>query len=185
MNQELKSKNRETIDGIKSSWFCVHGSLLGQSLFEVIFAMGLVSIILIAIVALSTGSIRNSTYSKNNVVVTQEAQTGTEWLRSERDKCWVTQTSPACTGFITRSSASGTTWCLNNLNWSSPGACSTSSYITGTLYQRQVVLTSKDNFPSTPDGVIDTVEAVVVVTWVDSQGTHEVRNQTSYTDWRR
>lgn len=157
---------------------------IGQSLFEVVFALGLVSVILIAIVALSTGSIRNSTYTKNNVLVTQEAQTGTEWLRSERDGGWDL--------FKGKATALGKTWCISDLDWNSANSCGASQYINGTLYKRQVILTTADRFPGggsvptpTPDGIIDTIDAVVVVTWTDSQGTHEVKNQTSYTDWRR
>ncbi len=157
-----------------------HMSFCGQSLFEVVFALGLVSVILIAIVGLSTGSIRNSTYTKNNVLVTQEAQTGTEWLRSQRDADW--------NAFKGHATLGGKTWCISSLDWSTANPCGAAQYITGTQYKRQVTLWTKDNFPpppAPPDTIVDTVDAEVVVTWIDSQGTHEVKNQTSYTDWRR
>ena len=159
----------------------------GQSLFEIVFALGIAAIILIAMAGLATTTLRNSTFSTDNATATQLASQATEWLRSERDACWTTQTDSSgivlCTGFATRALTTGRTWCLSTLSWpGSSGGCSSSSLVTGTNYTRSVVLTSKD-----ADAIpgIDTVDAKVVVSWTDSQGTHDVTNQASYTDWRR
>lgn len=156
----------------------------GQSLFEVIFALGIASIVLVAIVALSSSSVRNSTYSKNSIEATQLAQQATEWLRGQRDKCWDTQTTPSCTGFVTRSNASGITWCIPDLTtWpASSGPCTASQQVTGTIFTRSVVLTSRDLDGNT---VTDAVDADVIVSWTDPQGTHDSKNHARFTDWRR
>jgi len=40
----------------------------GQSLFEVLFSIAIISIILIALVSLVAGSVRNSDFSQNNAL---------------------------------------------------------------------------------------------------------------------
>jgi Tfp pilus assembly protein PilV len=153
----------------------------GQSLFEVIFALGIAAIILVAMAGLSVSTLRNSTFSTDSATATQLASQATEWLRSQRDACWTT--NAPCVGFVTRASSvgAGTTWCLSTLNWpGTAGACG--PQVTGTNYTRSVLLKSRDA-DSVPG--IDTVDAEVTVSWTDSQGIHDIKNNASYTDWRR
>jgi type II secretory pathway pseudopilin PulG len=150
--------------------------LKGQSLFEVIFALGIAAIILLAMATLSASTLRNSTFSTDNAAATQLATQATEWLRSERDKDWTT--------FAGRANALGKIWCLPSLTWpGAPGSCSTP--VDGTIYIRTVTLKSVDAFPSPGDGVIDTINAEVSISWNNAQGTHDVKNNASFTDWRR
>ncbi len=145
----------------------------GQSLFEVIFALGIASLILVAAIALTTSSLRSSTFSKNSLVATQLAQQASEWLRSERDSDWVS--------FSARASATGTTWCLVDTSWPVvTGACS--GTMSGTIFSRSATLTSRD---TNNDTIIDSIDADVSVSWEDGQGTHTSKNQTTLTDWRR
>jgi len=72
------------------------------------------------------------------------------------------------------------TWCLNNLSWTIPGACSGSSQITGTPFTRNA------NFViTTPIPGKTLVEASVIVSWTDSGGNHQVKSATSFSDWRQ
>jgi len=57
----------------------------GQSLFEVMFAVGIAALVMIAIVSLSTRSVKNSDFSKNNALATKYAQEGIEIVRQRRD----------------------------------------------------------------------------------------------------
>src|SRR3989304_3557712 len=91
----------------------------GQSFFEVVLALALVSIILIALVTLATISVRSATFSRNKNLATRFSQEAIEWLRGQRDTGW--------SDFFARSSPSGATWCLSTLNWSHPGDCSSES----------------------------------------------------------
>lgn len=148
----------------------------GQSLFEVIFALGIAAIILLAMASLASSTLRNTTFSTDNATSTQLAQEATEWLRNERDTQWDT--------FAARGSSAGRVWCLTSLTWpSASGVCS--GPVTGTLYTRSVILKSVDAYPTTPDGIIDTINAEITVSWNDSKGTHTIKNNASYTDWRK
>jgi Tfp pilus assembly protein PilV len=145
----------------------------GQSLFEVIFALALASIVLVAIVSLSVTSIRNSTYSKNSVQATQLAQETTEWLRGQRDVDWA--------AFLARANSAGRQWCISSLAWpSASGSCGPS--VPNTVFTRSITLTSGD---IDGNSIIDTVDADIIVSWTDSQGTHDSRNRARFTDWRR
>lgn len=160
MNLKLKTNNLER----------------GQSLFEVVLALGVMTAITIGIVSLTVISIRNASFSKNKTLAGRFAQEATEWLRSERDYNFNT--------FIGHvPGTSSVTYCLPSLPtnhiWPASGACSSSNYITGTILLRKVVLTK-----STPSGKT-IIEADVVVSWNDAQGYHEVRSATSFTDWRQ
>lgn len=132
-------------------------NIRGQSLFEIIFAVAIAALIMTAVVVLSTDSVRNSSFSRNQTLASRLAQEAHEWLRSERDSDWTT--------FAGRV---GTT-CLGALSWS--GSCA----VTGTPFSREVTLTLIN--PTT-------VEADIIVSWTDGQGTHEVRSVTRLTDWR-
>jgi Tfp pilus assembly protein PilV len=63
-------------------------NIKGQSMFEVIFAIGIAAIVLIALVAVSTASLRNSTFSKDNARASKLAQECVEYLRELRDEDW-------------------------------------------------------------------------------------------------
>jgi len=145
----------------------------GQSLFEVVFALGIAAIILIAIATLATSSVRNSNFSKESVTGTRLAQEVTEWLRQERDRDW--------SAFAARANAIGRTWCISALSWpGTSGGCG--ALVPGTNFTREITLTSKD---LDSNSVIDAVDAVIVIKWDDAKGTHSVTNQTLYTVWRR
>lgn len=138
----------------------------GQSLFEVVTALGVITIIVVALVALASSSIHNSNFSKDKSLATRYSQEATEWLRGERDTNWEI--------FSTR--AATPTWCLPSLSWAeaSVGSCS-DDYISNTLFQRQVSFNTTD---------AKTIEVSVVVSWEDSKGLHEVASATTLTDWR-
>jgi type II secretory pathway pseudopilin PulG len=138
----------------------------GQSLFEVLFAIGVVSIILVGVISLTTSSIRNASFSNNNAVAAKYAQEATEWLREQRDSGW-----SVFVGY------SGGAACMGTLDWTAP-----SCLIPGTTFERRRTLTASD---ADGDGTDDTVETLVVVSWSDSQGTHEARSVTRLTNWRR
>ncbi len=150
---------------------------LGYSLYEVIVVLGVVSLVLIGIVSLATRSIRNSSFSQNNAMASKYAQEAIEWLRQERDKSW--------DNFYSKASSSGNIYCLRNLNsWPSPSpnGCGINDFIEGTnnFYRESTLsLVSIDGPSST------IVNALVVVRWNDSQGTHSVRSATTFTYWNR
>ena len=59
-------------------------------MFEVIFAIGIAAIVLIALVSVSTTSLRNSTFAKDNAKASKLAQECVEHVRELRDADWAT-----------------------------------------------------------------------------------------------
>lgn len=145
----------------------------GQSLFEVVIAIGVAALILVAIVSLSTTSLRNATFAKNNAVATKFAQEGNEWIRQQRDVGW--ETLRANTNKV----------CLGTLSWSATCAIDTvfsrSLQFICKIYNPATGNTSNDALCSVATNVID---SYVTVSWIDGQGTHKVNSVTTLTRWR-
>lgn len=143
----------------------------GQSLFEVIVAVGLVSVIMVALLSLSTVGVRNSSFSRNNVIATKYVQEATEWIRSERDTDW--------NDFVTHVGVTK----LGGLDWSN-----LNTKIGSTAFSRSVKFTCKYDDGSGPVNkacnLANLIDVEVTVTWQDSQGTHEVKSLSNLTRWR-
>lgn len=145
----------------------------GQSLFEVVLALSIISLIIFGVVILATASIRNSDFSRNKALATRYSQEATEWLRGQRDADW--------TIFLANSDAAGKTWCVNLepiTGWGTQGICASASFIGTTIFKREVILTT-----ITVNGE-NAVEAKVKVYWDDSQGYHEINSVTDFTNFR-
>ena len=138
----------------------------GQSIFEIVLAVGFISIVLFALVSLMVQTQRNTSSSKNRADGSRLVQEATEWLRSERDSDW---------GAFYGRTAGNTTWCLNALGWTTSSACS--GNMTDKPFRREVSFTRDIADPNT-------VRADVLVRWSDSQGNHEIRAATHFTNWR-
>jgi len=140
----------------------------GQSLFEVVLALAIAALIIIAIVALATISIRNANFSRNQSLATRYAQEAIEWLRGQRDEDW--------DAFATR--ALTPLWCLKSLSWTGVttiGECGSSDFISDTIFKREVSFTIFD---------ASSIDTEVKVYWEDAQGLHETKTVTTFTDWR-
>ena len=153
----------------------------GQSLFELMVAIAISALIIVALVSLTTNSIQNSTFSRNKARASTYAQQATEWLRGERNNNIDT--------FIAKVQAAGLIKiCLNSLP-STIGSlvistCSSGTTITETVFQRDVVFTiTSDTAPNL--SVKEILNADVTVSWTDSGGIHKVTNATSFSDWRQ
>lgn len=140
----------------------------GQSLFEVVFAVGISALIITAIVALATNSIANSTFSRNSALAGRFVQESIEWLRGQRDSDWEL--------FLDR--AQVTTWCLPSLDWNSAlvGTCADATILTNSIFKREINFTVVD---------VGNIELKAKVYWTDGKGLHEVSAVTNFTDWRR
>jgi hypothetical protein len=141
----------------------------GQSLFEVVLALALSTLIIVALVSLVSNSIRNSTYSRNKTYATRHTQEATEWLRGERDGDWDV--------FSTNLLFCPTpphVQCLDTLAWGNCGTCGETEFVNN-IFKREI---------SFSDIETDSVTIEVTTYWTDSQGIHEVRSNTILTDWR-
>ena len=139
----------------------------GQSLFEVVVAVGVFALVIAAIVGLSTSSIRNTTFSRNNSLATRYSQEAVEWLRTQRDTDWVS--------FHAKAISVPPTYCLKELSWADIGDCGALDAIPETSLFRQVDFS---------DVTATSVTATITTYWTDSQGLHQVEVSTEFTDWR-
>ena len=155
----------------------------GQSIFEVLVAIAVISSVLVALVGYVSTALKNSTFSKNISNGTRFTEEAIEWLRSERDASWVQ--------FKARAQASGT-YCLStsplsSSSWVSTGACAAAQYIAGTIFRRQVTFTCFVSPPtSTPcsNVAVTTIQAQVNTYFIDGQGTHNSSSTTYLTNWK-
>lgn len=140
-------------------------NIKGQSLFEVVVALAMATLIVVSVVVLATLSIKSSTFSKAKTMAARYGQETIEWLRGQRDNNWKTFTEMTL----------ASTRCMVTLDdWGTIGPCSEDQVITGTKFQREV------KFPVNEDGI----EARVFVSWNDSSGFHQTQTSTIFTDWR-
>lgn len=139
-------------------------------MFEVVLAIFIMALIITGVVVLSTGSILNSTFSKNKTLAGRYGQEATEWLRNERDIDFA--------AFIAKVPTS--VYCLDSdiLSWTNEGNCGNNEFVTGTIFKRELILTSSSIMGK------NVIEATVYVYWNDAKGYHEVRSVTNFTDRR-
>lgn len=141
----------------------------GQSLFEVVFAIGISALVIITVVVLAANSVANSTFSKNKALAGRFVQEATELLRGERDADWDNFYSDAATG----------TWCLPSSEWSSalPRSCGDNDTLSANpIFKREIEFVRVDS---------GNVKTTIRVFWQDGRGLHEVSSVTNFTDWRR
>ncbi|MBU0998197.1 hypothetical protein KJ570_01535 [Patescibacteria group bacterium] len=141
-------------------------NILGQSLMEVVLALGLITLIMVTVVAAASISITNSSFSKNQTFSTRLSETTLEWLRGERDNSW--------DDFSQR--AESLTWCLPELNWDTANSrnCNSEEYISDTFLKREVDFSLVDQ---------STIEVTVRIYWIDAGGYHEINSSTYLTNW--
>lgn len=143
----------------------------GQSLFEVVVAVGISALVVTGIVFLASNSIQNSSFSRDKTLASLYVQQATEWLRKERD-----QNTNVFESKATFDQSNDVTYCLNDLEWpNSPGACSSGAVIGGdTKFIRRIT------FPACSPCTANLVEVNVTVAWKDSKGDHDVSSSTNF-----
>ncbi len=148
----------------------------GQSLFELVVAIGISALIIVVLVSLTSNALQNASFAKNESLAGTYAQEATEWLRGQRDTNINTFETNVSSSFdIAR--------CFNTLSWGEIDECEAGETITGTPFTRQITFTSKNVVVGSVTKTI--VGASVTVSWTDSKGLHEVTNATDFADWRQ
>ena len=142
-------------------------------MFELVVAIGLVSLILLALVGLATVSVRNASYSRNQAAAARLGQEAIEWMRSERDRGW--------NDFVSQVSLNPVR-CIKTTDWDQDrvGKCQEGDQLNGMFYREAGFTTADIN----GDSFFDRVEVLVTVYWTDSRGYHEIKNSIYYTDWK-
>lgn len=145
----------------------------GQSLFEVVVAIAVSALIVVTLVSVTSNSIQNSSFSKNKSLAATYAEQVSEWIRSQRD---------TNIDFLVAEATSGGTFCLPDLSWpDSASDVSSCTAISNTPFTRSVSL----SVYSDPGSGKNIISSDVLVTWQDSQGMHEVADDTILVDLRQ
>ncbi len=139
----------------------------GQSLFEVVVAIGIVSGILVGIISLATHSVNNSIFSRDKSQAQVYTQEALEWLRGQRDMGW--------DSFASHSNGSGITWCMDNLAWGNSGPCGSNETISSTNFRRQAELKTES-----PDEIFITVSTI----WESGGRSHKAQASTKLNNWK-
>lgn len=158
----------------------------GQSLFELVLAIGVSALMIIVVVSLVNNAVQSANFSRNQTLATRYAETASEWLRGQRDS--------NITTFLANAGSPPASWCLKDVpltdtSWNQHSACGSTDVVSGTIFTRQVDFsTSLIPFPTPPAAPTTSktvVNATVVVSWNDSKGSHTITNATQFTDWRQ
>lgn len=147
----------------------------GSTLVEVLIAVALAVVVVVAMISLGVTSQRNANFSKNQVIATNLSKQGVEIARSIRDeqsrvesitqcslnntwdKLWADKVINLCGGTKFKVTASGGLWVLEK---------NTTPETLYSIFKRQVEITDDVNFAS-----LKTVK--VTTTWEDSTGSHQ------------
>lgn len=145
-------------------------------MFELVVAIAISALIIVAIASLVTNSIRNANFSRDNALATSYAQNTIEWLRVQRDS--------DITAFMQKVSLNDpapTTYCFVDLNWDISTACGDAQVIQNTPFKREGVFTL-----TTDSGTGKTIiQTDISVSWQDGTQLHEVTTSTDFTDPRQ
>lgn len=106
----------------------------GQSLFEVVVAIALISIIITTIVSLTIISLKNNIHARNKTVSQNLANEAYEWLREQKTNDW--------TNFQLKADSSKV-YCMDTLVLDDDDGCGVDEIITqqGAEFTRTVILT--------------------------------------------
>jgi len=121
----------------------------GQSLVELIVAVSISALILVALLAGVTMALRSTQLAKKKTQAMAKAQETIEWLRGEKKESWSEFTSN-----------DKVIYCFNNLNFNSPGECF-GDPVDG--FHRQGNLSFNG----------DLAEITITVSWTDNHGDHQ------------
>ena len=163
---------------------------IGQSLLEVVFAVGVMALIGVTIVALSTGGVRNTSFSENRTKANKYVQQAMEWVKQQKDEEWDSIHPHASNTSTPRK------YCFSCLTGIDPGCTATWSNsggmcdisdptdkISGTVFFREVWLIRVQNPPYEGCTKEKCFTADVRIYWTDAQGTHDVEAKSLMTKW--
>lgn len=151
----------------------------GQSLFEVVVAVGIISVALLVIISLTTVSIKNSSLARSKNQARLYSQGALEWVRKERDLSYSDL----------QSRVGISTYCVTDVNddfpWSNIGTCDSTSVgdsVNGEgVFFREVKLKNPGLSPLFDKNIII---VDVRVYWKVGENTHSVTSSTQLTKWR-
>lgn len=143
----------------------------GQSLIEVLSALAVVLLVIIALIRATTTSMKGSDFAKTQSSATSYGQEAIEWIRAERDKSWDNLSNNMGTHCLKSSPIE---------SWPGQGVCGDDDYLEGTKFKREATLTTVTK----TDPPVTEIQAEVKVKWLDASGEHQSSLTTYFSNWR-
>lgn len=143
----------------------------GQSLLEVLTALGVAVLIITGLVALAVYGLRNAQHGKNTETATRLTGQATEQVRTVRDRqAWT----------VFRTYSINSCFQVNNLSWTLQQVACGGTQLSGEFsnFLREIRLTDRSD--ASGEGRLVTV----TVFWTDSQGLNQVKTDTILTQWQ-
>ncbi len=131
------------------------------SLVEVVIFIAVLSIFFVGAASVTTYTLRGIQINEHRVLATHFAEQGMEWVRSEEEADWTT--------FITRDQNIGsTTYCINTLDWTSSGSCTTTMG-SPQIFKREAIITN------VPDSINpNSVDVTINVFWTEPSNDNQI-----------
>jgi type II secretory pathway pseudopilin PulG len=158
----------------------------GQSLLELVVAVGLAAVVLVTLASITTKSISNATAARQKAQATRYVAEAIDWVRGQRDADWTSfyQRIDARANNIPGVIGNSDGYCMSTLNWGSapnnnsatPCAQPIQSGGVNTEFTRWIML----------DIPVDNQEVEIIskVRWTDSTGQHTTQSTVRLTNWR-
>jgi len=140
------------------------------SLIEVLIFVTILVLFFVAALAITTYSLGNMKINEHKIIATRYAEESIEWLKSQKEENW--------TEFILKDTSSGTTYCLNELNWLTQSSCG-ENFTLGdpAFFKRELLLTNQSGTPT------EQVNAQIQVSWQERNQAYDVTINTILTIW--
>ena len=134
----------------------------GQTLVEMVFALGVAVLVIVALVAATTVAVRNAQFARSESLAVKYAQEGMENMRVYRDASWT----------VFWAAANGINYGLSESTPSGP--CPSTPNLVN-IFIRCVKLEQAGT---------DKVKTTVTVSWTDAKGTHSSTQISYFTNWQ-
>lgn len=131
------------------------------SLIEILIFITILSLFFIAAMTITVFSLKSMKDQEYKILATHLAEEAVEWIKSEKEDDWST-----FIGYDT-SAGTGTTYCLENLDWLSNFSCSDYNLGTPKIFKRELLI---KNIGS-PTYQVNTD---ITVSWLDSNKENKI-----------
>lgn len=132
------------------------------SLIEVLVFVTIISLFFITAVTITIFSLKNSKIQEYRILATRFAEEGIEWVKQEKEDDWQL--------FTTRddSGGSGTTYCLNTLDWNNKTDCN-EIYALGppNIFKRKLLIVNSGS-------PVDIISTDLTVSWLENNVEHKI-----------
>lgn len=138
----------------------------GFSLVEVLVFVTILSLFFVTALTVTTFNLRNLKIQEHKILATRYAEEGMEWVKQEKEDDWQ--------NFTIHDDSTGTTYCINVLNWNTSNSSTLydcNSYTLGNpvgIFNRSMVITNSAGPP------VDQVSVVMTVSWMDNNMKQQV-----------